>query len=161
MSELKEFVIDSMDKADWYLKKLAELDAEEALIKEQSSKMIERVRTNRECLQALFSQQLETFARAQVEKNGKGRKSIILFYGTLAFRTVPSRLTIKDDREALDHARSEKRDFYQLKEVLDTQGYLKYAKEQLEQTGEILPGTERTEERESFSINFGRKEVNK
>jgi hypothetical protein len=41
-----------------------------------------------------------------------------------------------------------------IKQEVDNYIYSQFAREQLEKTGELLPGIERTEARESFSIKF-------
>ena len=152
-AEAPSFVIDSREKADWLLKKLAAIEAEEKLITEQSQKMLEQLRSDRESLMGRFVAELESFTRG--ETDGGRRKSLTLFHGTVGFRTVPARLVVENQEDALQTARllaPEAITTVPAQEKLDTRALVEAAKTALETTGEVWPGLKMTESEERFTI---------
>lgn len=153
------FCIDSDRAADWLLKQLAALDAETALIRAQADASIKRLQSDREGLLYQFGAQLEAYAAQQVQADKRGRKSIILAHGTLAFRTVPVSVRVSDPAAAIEAARVfDMPDMVETRQVLDTARYQKAAQLALQRQGCLLPGVEVTPARASFSIKFGGKE---
>ena len=149
------FVIDSCDRADWYLRKVANLDAERARVKAQAAAMIAQIDSDAARLSHLFAAQLETFARAELERRGGRRKTLPLFQGTLCFRAAAARLSVAgqlDEPEVIDAARTADA----LRFGVDRGAYMKAAERHFQDTGELLPGIERTEAKESFSVSFAK-----
>ena len=64
---------------------------------------------------------------------------------------MPPSLRVCDPVEALEQARL----LGCIREELDTAAYRQKAEQALKENGALLPGTERTEPRESFSIRLG------
>lgn len=152
----KEFHIDSRSSADWLLRKLALLEMEEKLIKEQTKGMLELLQRDRQRLTARFGAELEHWAATELAT--ARRKSLTLPHGTIGFRTVNGRLKVSDPASALAYAlMCGKADQLTKRELLAEQ-YREWAQSQLDTEGELLPGVEMTDTRESFSIKFGGKE---
>ena len=152
------FCINSDDRADWLLTKLAALDAEAALLKAQADAAVKRVNSDRESLLHRFGGELEAFAAQRVAQDKRGRKSIILPHGTLAFRCVPVGVKITEPDEAIRYANlNGLPDMVKVetRETLDTTRYQKAAQLLLERDGELLPGVELTPARVAFSMKFG------
>ncbi|MBB6054119.1 host-nuclease inhibitor Gam family protein [Armatimonas rosea] len=157
------FVLDTHEKCDWFLSKLADFDAEEQKIKTRAAQiiaqmeaMIARNKTDRDAFQARFYQQFQQFVAQEIAADRKGRKSIIFFNGTAAFRTVPPALVVESPQDALTTARAvcPSAITKEEREKFDREAFLAYAKAHFESTGEILPGLKRTEEQERFSIKI-------
>ncbi len=155
------FTIDTKEKADWFLRKLSEFDAEEAKLKAQGAAlmaqldaMVARNKTDRDAFNGRFCQQFEHFVREQIAQDKKGRRSVLFFHGTAQLRTVPPRLVVESAQDAMTTARAVCPDAVKLetREKFDSTAFLAYATQQFETTGEILPGLRRTEERESFTV---------
>jgi hypothetical protein len=149
------FRIDSEDRANWLLCKLAGLDAEERRVKAQCETILKRVAAERSALEGRFGAELADWARQQIA--GGKRRSLALLQGTIAFRRVPGGLTIADRSAVADTVRLARPDLIEqvVTERLDTTGARTWAEEVLRTTGEMLPGFEMREERESMSLRFG------
>jgi phage host-nuclease inhibitor protein Gam len=144
------FTIDSEEKANWLLNKLAAIEEEAARVKSQARKRAEELEADRNRLMGRFGAELEAFARTLAQE--RRRKSVTLLAGTLAFRTVPARWTITDEDAALQAAGN--LDVCVTTRVtkvtLDKAALFDY----LDATGDLLPGIERTEAGESFCVRF-------
>jgi hypothetical protein len=153
----EQFTIQTREHAEWYLRKLANLDREEASIRAQAEAMVSRLRTDRESLQGRYQSQLESFVRGELERTKSKRRSVLFFNGTAQFTSVAPRLVVESEADALTIAAAVLP--AALVEVpatvkLDKKALLDYAKEHFEGTGELLPGVGRTEAGERFSIRF-------
>jgi len=149
------FVLDSEQKVNWLLSKLAALEGERLRIKAQYEERLRQVETDEDGLHARFDADLERFARERLE--GSKRKSLTLLQGTLAFRRVPQSYRVADPGAALDYVEQAGLEGLTRVELIAAD-YRKLAVQAMEDTGELLPGIDRTPERESFSIRFGGKE---
>lgn len=152
----ESFVIDSREKADWLLKRIAALEAEEALIATQAEKMLAQVRSDRERLTGRFLPQLETWARGELETTKSRRRSVSLFHGTVQFTTTAPRFIVESTDDAITTARAVAPQTVTEETLtkLDKKAFLTYAAQRFEETGEILPGVTRTEAGERFAIRF-------
>lgn len=104
-----------------------------------------------------FEPQLEAWAREVLEATGGKSRTVKTLCGDLSFRTVPARLTIESVEDALQTAKLVVPDAVvevPATETLDKKRFLEYASARFQELGELLPGIERTEERQSFSIKF-------
>ena len=151
------FTIQTREHCDWYMKKVAALNAEEALITAQAEKMLARVRSDRESLQGRYQGQLESFVRGELERTKSKKRSIVFFHGTAQFTSVAPRLVIESEADALTTAAMLLP--AALVEVpatvkLDKKALLSYAAQKFEETGELIPGVGRTEASERFAIKF-------
>lgn len=96
-------------------------------------------------LEGLFLPQLEEWARQNPPRKGK---TIRLPTGALAFRTVPGGPRVADEEAALSWARQHLPAAVQVRErviAAEIKGYVAA-------TGELPPGVELAEERETFSV---------
>ena len=148
------FVIDTEERANWYLRKVANLEAEKARIKSQAAAMIAQVEADAARLEYRFASQLEAFARQELEKRGGRRKSLTLFQGTLSFRSQGPRLSVGD--VSSDAALTCAAGWQATRPTIDRAAYLAAAERIFADTGELLPGIERSEAKESFSVSFGK-----
>jgi len=155
-TEAPRFVIDSKDKANWLLRKLAALDTEKALVKAQADEIIRGLDADAARLRALHEADLQAWAREELERQNRGKKTLPLLFGTVAFRTVPAALRVTGSREAIEYARGQGWNVIHTVETLDAEGYKREAAAALAETGEVLPGVEIVPERESFSVKFGK-----
>lgn len=155
-TEAPRFCIDDVSKANWYLRKLARIESERALVKAQADEMLRALDAAAARLKALHEADLQAWAKEELERQGGRRKSLPLLFGTVAFRTVPASLRVTGSREAIEHARAEGWEVVKTVETLDSEAYKQQAAAVLHETGEILPGVEIVPERESFSVKFGK-----
>lgn len=154
--EKAPFVIDSRERVDWYLRKLANLEAEESRIKAQVQVMLRQIESDRNSLVQHFQPQVENFVRSELEATRAKRKSITFFHGTVGFRTVSKKLVIESEADAQTTARAVFPAAFQKVETekFDKGAFLGYASERLEKDGELLPGVKLTEAREELSIKL-------
>ena len=61
------FVIDSRERVDWYLRKLANLEAEEVRVKQQADVMLRQIESDRKSLKARFQGQVENFVAQKLD----------------------------------------------------------------------------------------------
>lgn len=154
-TEAKEqFTIQTRDHAEWYLRKLANLDREENSIIEQGAAMLARVRAEREKHTGRYASQFWNFTRGELKGS---RRSVLYFNGTAQFTSVAPRLVVESEADALTTAAAVLPDA--VVEVpatvkLDKKALLDYAKTHFETTGELLPGVGRTEASERFTVKF-------
>jgi phage host-nuclease inhibitor protein Gam len=150
-SALPAFCIDSEERAEWLLRKLSTIQAEKARITEQAKKRTAELDADYTRLLGRFSSDLEAWARQEAER--RRRRSVTLLHGTLAFRTVPASLRVGDPSDALTTAKAVIPTAVQTIEQIDRKAFLEFAKQHFATTGELLPGIERTEARETFGIS--------
>lgn len=156
-TETKEqFVIQTREHAEWYIRKLANLDREEASIRAQAEAMVSRLRTDRESLQGRYQSQLESFVRGELERTKSKRRSVLFFNGTAQFTSVAPRLIVESELDAITTARAVKPETVTEETItkLDKKTFLAYAATHFEETGELIPGVGRTEAGERFAIKF-------
>ena len=158
--ERTEFHIDSERAALWYLRKLANLEAETRRVKCQAERLIASLNSEVESLKRVYQGELEHWAREELAKKGNRRKTLHTLQGTLRFRHVPARLSIEEDAAALRYAADNLPALVAIRQELDRAAYLDEAKRRLEETGELMEGVERVPERETFSISFAGPEEN-
>ena len=145
------FVIDSEDRVCWYLRKLANIEAEKMRVKAQAAAIIARLDSDESGLKYRFDNQVQEWTRRQIE--GTRRKSYPTLQGTLSFRSVPARLAVSDAAAALIFAQEAG---FALVTTLDAAAYRKEAQRRLHETGETIPGMESVAAAETFSVSFGK-----
>lgn len=155
-TEAPRFCIDSREKANWYLKKLARIENERALVKAQAEEIVRGLDADAARLRALHEADLQAWAKDELERMGGRKKTLPLLFGTVAFRTVPAALRVVGSAEAAEYAKSQGWEVVTTVEKLDAEGYKQQAAAALHETGEVLPGVEIVAERESFSVKFGK-----
>lgn len=153
------FVIDSEERAEWYLRKLANIDAEAERIKANTARRLQELTTDREGLVQHFGDQLTAWAKGEADR--RRRKTVTLQNGSIAFRAVASRLVIENDADALQTAKLVCPDAVTVETVekLDRAALVEKAKATMEATGEVLPGIRLVEASESAKVTTGAKEA--
>ena len=152
-----EFHIDSENAANWYLRKLANIESEKQRVTMQAAQIVKQLEADAEGLRYCFDGELEAWTRQELAKKGNRRKSLILLQGTLQFRTVPAGVKLADLASATHYATAVLPDLVKTTPTLDTLKYRSVALTALAKTGELLPGIEQTPEREAFTVKFGSK----
>jgi hypothetical protein len=157
----EEFRIDNETAALWYLRKLANLEAERNRVKKQAENLLASLAADAESLKRRFHSELENWARIEIEARGGRRKSLVTLQGTLKFRNVPSRLVIDDPAAALRACEAGKvSGCIELRKELRKAEYLSAAEEILYMAGDMVPGVTRLPEREAFTVTFASPEEN-
>lgn len=148
------FCIDSEDRANWYLRKRAGIAAERARVQAQAAARIAELDADDAALTRRFGSQFEAWARQEAAR--RRRQTVTLMQGTVAFRQVAPTLRVASQADAITTARAVCPDAVTEETVtkLDAAALLKAARAHFEATGELLPGIERTEGRESVSVKF-------
>ena len=154
-ADVPEFHIDSEGAANWYLRKLANIESEKQRIAAQAAKMLAALDADAQRLTRLYDGELQEYVRQELARQGNRRKSLHFLQGTTAFRTVPASVKVSDERAALAYARVSLPDAVRSVETLDTAKYREAAETALS-FGEVLPGVETTPQRESFTVKFGK-----
>jgi phage host-nuclease inhibitor protein Gam len=147
-----EFHIDSEAKANWLLGKLADIEAEKARIKVQADQRTKELDSDRESLLCRFSEELEAWSRQEAER--RRRRTVTLMQGSVSFRIIPASIKVGEYTDALTTARAVCPTAVQTATTLDKKAFVDFARNHFETTGELLPGVERTTEREAFTVKF-------
>lgn len=153
----KPFEITDRKSAEWALRKIASKQAEIELVRAQAAEMLAGLQRDLDSFTGRYQPQLEAWAREALEATGGKSRTVKTLCGSLSFRTVPARLVVGGIEDALQTAKLVAPDAVvevPATETLDKKRFLEYASARFEETGELLPGIERTEERQSFSIKF-------
>jgi hypothetical protein len=153
------FVLDSEANVNRVLQHLANLAAERERVTAQARALIAALENEERALRYRHEDGLKAFAVRKMKEQGGRRKSVILLQGTLAFRSLPRRVTLAEEADAFRFAQqNDWQDAMTTITQLDREKYLDHATRHLEKTGEKLPGIDIVPERESFSIRFGKVE---
>jgi len=157
----EEFHIVDEAAALWYLRKLANLQAERQRVKRQAEAMIAALDTETESLKHRFAGELEHWAREELQRKGNRRKTLHTLQATLRFRKVEGYLSIAEEVPAIEYADNEElSQCLAIKWELNRPAYLDEARRRLEATGELLPGVRVVPDRESFTVSFVMPEEN-
>ena len=148
-----EFHISDEASANWYLRRLANLESEKQRVQSQCAAIVKQLESDADGLRYIYEGELQEWTRQELAKKGNRRKSLTLLQGTACFRTVPAGLKITDASAALVHVIAIGADAIKRSIALDTEKYRALAETALK-SGEVLPGTETTPERESFTVKF-------
>jgi phage host-nuclease inhibitor protein Gam len=152
--EADGFHIDSDGAANWYLRRLANLEAEKQRVQAQAAAIIKQLESDAERLRYLYDAELEEYVRQKLSTSGSRRKSVHFLQGTAGWRTVPATVKVTDPLAALDYASRCLPEAVRTQQVLDTARY----RQVVEETGELLPGVEVTQAQEVFRVTFGKRE---
>ena len=148
------FMIDSESRADWYLCKLADIEAQKARVKAQNEKRLAELEADAAALRFQFEAQAQAWARA--EATSRRRQSVTLPNGTFAFTAFKAGAKITDEGAALAHARETLPEMVTTetittsREKFDKAAYLAH----VEATGEVLPGVDTFPAGENFAVKF-------
>ena len=153
-----EFHITDEASANWLLRKLANIEAEKKRVTANAAAIVAQLDSDADRLLHVYGSELQAWTRAELARKGNRRKSLPLLQGTCQFRTVPAGVRLADLPAALSYAKNAVPHAVHTSVTLDTVKYRSVALTALATNGEVLPGMQRTEERESFSVKFGAKD---
>ena len=154
-----EFHITDEAAANWYLRKLANIESEKQRVTMQAAQIVKQLENDAQGLRYQYEGELQNFVRQELAKHGNRRKSLTLLQGTAAFRTVPAGLRISDPAAALDFCRKNFPDAVKTAETLDAAKYREWAETLKNAGADALPvGVEATPQREAFCVKFGKAE---
>lgn len=153
--EREEFRIDSENAANWYLRKLANIESEKQRVQSQAALIVAQLDSDADSLRYVYEGELQEYVRRHLAANGNRRRSLTLLQGNCAFRTCPPSLKISDPAAALDFCRRNLPDCVKTAETLDTTKYREFAEKMQKAGAETLPvGIETVPQKENFSIKF-------
>lgn len=147
----ERFTIDSESAAAWYLRKLAGIDSEIEAIKAATLQRIEELQADRAGLERRFGGELEAWAREEAERRRRRTVTVPLAGYQIAFRTVAPRLEL-EPMQAAEIAFTLGFVTPPSEPKADLKAFQSHAESWYQQTGELLPGVRRTEERESVKV---------
>jgi phage host-nuclease inhibitor protein Gam len=101
----ERFVLDSEEKVNWLLRKLANLEAEKQRVTAQYQTMMAALESDERSLRFRFENDLRAFAAKKLAEGGNRRKTVHLLQGSLSFRTLPQALKVQDVTSAIAFAR--------------------------------------------------------
>ena len=148
------FEITDRQGAEWALRKIAARQAEIDLVRAQAADMITTLQRGLDSFKGRYEPQLEHWAWEALEAAGGKSRTVKTLCGNLSFRTVAARLSVGGMEDALQTAKLTCPEAVIVVETLDKKKLLEKVGAHFEATGELLPGIERSEERQSFSIKF-------
>lgn len=147
----ERFQITDESSAAWYLRKLAGIDAEIEAIKAATLQRIEELQADRAGLERRFGGELEAWARGEAEKRRRRTVTVPLAGMAISFRTVAPRLEL-EPMKAAEIAFTLGFVTPPSEPVADLGAFKAHAEKIFSETGELLPGVRRTEERESVKV---------
>jgi phage host-nuclease inhibitor protein Gam len=154
----QEFHIDSDTAAEWLLRKLANIDAEQKRVQAQAAAIVAQLEGDAQRLKHLYEGELLNYCRRTLAAKGNRRRSVTFLQGTVAFRTVAPSVKVCDLAAALAHAQAAVPALVRTQIALDAAGYRDQAAKHFRETGELLPGCDSTPEHETHRLTFGGKE---
>lgn len=144
----ERFEIKDERSAAWYLRRLAAIEQEQDAIRAATAQRLAELDSDRSRLEHLFGGQLKAWARDEATRRRRKTVTLPLAGAQIAFRTVPARLELADRQAAGDLAVT----LGMIATTPDLRAFADYAKRHFQETGELLPGVGRSEERESIAI---------
>jgi hypothetical protein len=154
-AEKKPFEITDESGATWYARKLKQLHDERESIRAATATRIAELDADERSLRARFDTQLESWALGETERR---RKTITLPLAgvSLRFRAVAGKLTETKDAGQVRAEVAQTLGFMTEPSLPapDVKRYAAHARAHFEETGEVLPGFEFTDPRQSFAIDF-------
>ena len=99
-----QFHICDEKSANWFLRRLANIDAEKKRVKANAEEITQQLDARADRLNYLYRAELEEYARQTLAASGNRRKSLTLLQGACAFRSVPAGVKIADKDAALLYA---------------------------------------------------------
>lgn len=144
-AQQEPWAITDEGKAAWAVDKVLAARERLARVKAACQAMIDEAAREVQDAEAFFLPQLEMWARANPPRKGK---TIRLMTGSLAFRTVPGGPRVADEGQCMDWAKRYCPDAIKVVERLSVTAI----KEYIANYGELPPGVELVEARESFDV---------
>jgi phage host-nuclease inhibitor protein Gam len=161
-AQAEGFVVDSMDKAEWALSKIARSEHRISMLSELAAKAKARIDARLEQITkgdrasvANLGEMIRPWAEVEVAKNEK-RKSIQLLGGVVGFRQSPGRVEVTDEAAAISWllAKNES-ECIRIKQEINKIA----VKKRIEQTGELPAGITFAAGEVRFYIEAARPEI--
>jgi hypothetical protein len=152
----KAFIIDTEDKATWYARKLKAIHDEREAIKAATAARVAELDADERGLRAKFDQQLESWAMGEADKRRRRTVTLPLAGVALKFRAVPGKLIETKDGGTTRAEIAVTLGFMTepTEAQPDVKRYTAHARQQFEETGELLPGFEFKDPCQSFTIDL-------
>ncbi len=158
----EKFCINSERRANWFLRRMANIAAERERLIKQHAAMLAELDRDSLTLDFLFGGQLEAWTAQEIKRRGKRGKTLNLPQGKCASRTLPASVVLLPgsdaDPELLEHAKEAgymrvvpEVPAVPAREEFDAAAFLKAATDTMKETGELPKWCDRIPERESFS----------
>ena len=147
-TERPRFEITDERSAVWYLRKLRAIEDERAAVEAATAQRLAELDTDRRRLEGLFGQQLEAWARTEIERRRRKTITLPLAGCAVALRTIPARVEVDDRTTAEDVARS----LGYVRTSADLSAYRDAATKALADRGELLPGCRLTQVSERVTV---------
>lgn len=152
------FRVETLQTADWCLRRIAECEAESAEVDRQAAEAIAAIGKRAADLKekaergaAYFRFQVARFAEEQRDSLLKGKKkSVDCIHGRIQFRSSPERLKVVDKDALADWLASQPVEAGLYRVKLEPE--MRALQDQFKSTGEVPPGTEVEVSRESITI---------
>lgn len=152
-----EFHIDSDDRVEWLLGKLADLDARADRVKRNAEEILADIQRQQERLLARFGRELEDYCRQKLGPEPRS-KTLKFLQGKVNWRTVKGGPRLVDHEAALAFLDEHDEYFERCVTVTPRVRASDYIA-LVEETGELLPGIEVVPDREAFYVNGQRLEM--
>ncbi len=156
-TERAEFHITDDASANWFLRRLANIEAEKARIQAQAAEMVRQLDSDADRLKHLYESELLEYCRRRMAEGGSRRRSVAFLQGSISFRSVSASLKVSDPAQALVYAQDNGLSAVKTVVTLDAAAYRAQAEAHMQETGELLPGVETTPEHETHRLTFGSK----
>ena len=141
------------DTASWVAGKMVACDEEVARVEAQSARLIERARARRKGLEMRFGDELRRYASSRTV--GMRQRTLTLVTADCSFRKVPGGIRVVDKERAQAWADAHLPTAIAtkvVKSLIDAE-----IKEHVAATGELPPGVEQVEDRETFVVKAGKR----
>jgi len=124
---------------EWYLRKLAEVEAAEAAIKEHTQALLRQCGARRKALEWKWGREVNVQVDKDLRAQGGPKRSVRYATGVAGYRAVggKDRVVVVDEERAMAAAAKSCKDAIKVERTLLTSILL----EHLKKTGEALPGT--------------------
>ena len=163
--EKAQFVIDSLDKASWALRKIAQMQEKKAAAIEQADIEFRRVSAWRDEQVAAHDKQIAFFEFllrpfAEQSLDGEKKRSLKLPAGTMGFRAGQPHYDVNEP-ELLAYVKASAPEFLKIKESVDWPRFKKDmglrvdGNRAVTKEGEIIPGIVASEGEDTFFVKVG------
>lgn len=164
----ERFVVDTVEKVDWVLGKIADAEAQAEAVKARREATAARMaamekeyRDRAEGFRRYFGPEMELVARAELERRGGKSKTLKLDNGTVSFRVAAGSAKVKDERAALAFLRAWAPELVSTKEYVKASAAREAVESALKQDliGSVPAWLELTEpgERVKFDTGIGKR----
>ena len=144
---MSEFTVHDEASASWAVDKILAARERAARIRANCEEMIADAEKEANSTEQYLGPMVEAWAKDNLPRD---KKSLKLSTGKVQFRSVPGGARVVDENAVMDWAMSALSDAFEtrMRTVLNKARVYEY----IEQTGDIPPGVEIVEDRETFSV---------